>query len=83
MVNVMDRRKLEILCIQVTKWKGDLAKVLTRGYKFLHVGRDGRSNVIGIIVTEEGDQYRRYVNEEMATDDTHKSAGVYETNRNG
>ena len=52
----MDRRKLEVLCKQETKWKGDLARILAGGCKMLHVGRDGRSNVVGIIVTEDGNQ---------------------------
>ena len=58
MVNVSDRRTLVMLCTQETKWKGDLAKVLARGYKMLHVGRGAKCNVMGIIVTQEGDQYR-------------------------
>ena len=40
-----------MLCIQETKWKGDRAMRLVGGYKLLHVGGDGRSNGMGIIVS--------------------------------
>ena len=33
--NMMDRRKLEALCIQETKWKGDRARKLAGSYKML------------------------------------------------
>ena len=49
----MERKQLEVLCIQETKWKGDRASTMMRGYKLLHAGGDGRSNGVGIIVTEE------------------------------
>ena len=38
--NMMDRRKLEVLCVQETKWKGDRARALAGGYKMLHTGGD-------------------------------------------
>ena len=41
------------MCIQETKWKGDRAKTMMGGYKLLHAGGDGRSNGVGIIVSEE------------------------------
>ena len=40
MTNMKDRRKLEVLCAQETKWKGDRASALARGYKMLHTGGD-------------------------------------------
>ena len=52
-VEMMERRSLEVLCIQETKWKGDRARTMMRGYKLLHAGGDGRSNGVGIIVSEE------------------------------
>ena len=45
----MDRRKLEVPCIQETKWKGDRARALVGGYRMLHAGGDG----VDIIVSEE------------------------------
>ena len=51
-VEVVERRQLEVLCIHETKWKGDRARTMMGGYKLLHAG-DGRSNGVGIIVSEE------------------------------
>ncbi|KAI0218475.1 hypothetical protein LSAT2_029827 [Lamellibrachia satsuma] len=53
MAEMMERRRLEVLCIQETKWKGDRARTMMGGYKLLHAGGDGRSNGVGIIVSEE------------------------------
>ena len=53
-VDMMKRRKMEVLCVQETKWKGDRAWKMAEGYKMLHAGGDGRSNGrsngVGIIV---------------------------------
>lgn len=35
------------------KWKGDRARMLMDGLKLLHAGGDGKSNRVGIIVSEE------------------------------
>ena len=40
---MMQRKRLEVLCVQAIKWKGDRARRLVGGYKLLHAGRDGRS----------------------------------------
>ena len=48
-----ERRKLEVLCIQETKWKGDRARTMMGGFKLLHAGGDGRSNGVGIFLSEE------------------------------
>ena len=50
---MMKRRKMEVLCVQETKWRGDRARKMAEGYKMLHTGVDGRSNGVGIIVNEE------------------------------
>ena len=52
-VEMMKRRKMEVLCVQETKWRGDRARKMAEGYKMLHAGGDGRSNGIGIIVNDE------------------------------
>ena len=39
--------------LQGTKWKGDRARRLVGGCKLLHTGGDGKSNGVGIIVSEE------------------------------
>ena len=52
-VEMMKRRKMEVLCVQEKKWKGDRARKMAEGYKMLHAGGDGRSNGVGIIVNVE------------------------------
>ena len=32
-VDMMERRKIDILCVQETKWKGSKARSMGRGYK--------------------------------------------------
>ncbi|XP_026679449.1 uncharacterized protein LOC103509265 [Diaphorina citri] len=50
----MERRKIQILCVQETRWKGDKAKVLAEGYKLFYSGADHRGrNGVGIIVDKE------------------------------
>ena len=51
--NVMERKKLEVLCIQETTWKGDTARILAGECKMLHARGDGKSYGVGIIVSEE------------------------------
>ena len=54
-VEIMNRRKMkmEVLCVQETKWKGDRVRKMAEGYKMLHAGGEGRSNGVGIIVNVE------------------------------
>ena len=52
-VEMMTMRKMEVLCVQETKWKGDRARKMAEGYKMLHAVGDGRSNGVGIIVNVE------------------------------
>ena len=48
----MQRRSLEVVCVQETRWAGDMVRRLV-GYKLLHMGGDGRSNSMEIIGLEE------------------------------
>ena len=53
-VEMMQRRRLEVLCVQETKkWKGDRARQMAGGYKMMHAGGGGRSNIVGVIESEE------------------------------
>ena len=52
-VEMMGKRRLEVLCIHENKWKGDRTRTMMGGYKLLHAGGDGRSNGVGIIVPEK------------------------------
>ena len=51
-VDVMERRKIKVMCVQETKWKGESAKMLGNGYKLYYCGVNRRRNGVGIIVEE-------------------------------
>ena len=51
-VEMMERRRLEVLCVQETK-RGDRARMMVGGRKLLHAGGDGRSSGVGIVISEE------------------------------
>ena len=53
MVELMERRRLEVLCVQETKWRGDRARVMVGGRKLLHARGGGRSSGVGIVISEE------------------------------
>ena len=49
-MDVMERRKVNIMCVQETKWKGSEAKELVNGFKLFDIGEDRRRNGVGIIM---------------------------------
>ena len=50
-VDVMERRKVDFLCVQETRWKGNSAREIGNGYKLYYSGsREGR-NGVGVIVS--------------------------------
>ena len=51
--HMMERRNVDILCLQETKWKGSKARNIGRGCKLFYNGADERKNGIGIMVREE------------------------------
>ena len=58
-VEMMVTRILEVLCVQETKWRGDRARMMVGGCKLLHAGGDGRSSVVGIVISEDISTVRR------------------------
>ena len=48
-----ERRNVDILCLQETKWKGSKARNIGGGCKIFYNGADGRKNAIGIVLREE------------------------------
>ena len=52
-LEIMKIRKIEVLCVQDTKWRGDRAWEMAEGYKMLHGGGDVSSNGVGTIVNVE------------------------------
>ncbi len=53
-VEMMERRRLELLCVQDTNWRGDRAMMMMiGGRRRLHAGGGGRSSGVGIVISEE------------------------------
>ncbi|XP_042888568.1 craniofacial development protein 2-like [Penaeus japonicus] len=46
----MERRKLDVLCLQETKWKGSKARDHGAGYKLYYHGENGARNGVGVVV---------------------------------
>ena len=53
LADMMERRNVDILCLQETKWKGNKARNIGGGCKIFYNGADGRKNGIGIVLREE------------------------------
>ena len=53
LAHLMERRNVDILCLQETKWKGSKARNIGGRCKLFYNGADGRRNGIGIVVREE------------------------------
>ena len=53
LADMMERRNVDILCLQETKWKGSKARNIGGGCKLFYNGADRRKNGIGIVVREE------------------------------
>ena len=49
LADLMERRNVDILCLQETKWKGSKAGNIGGGCKLFYNGADGRKNGIGIV----------------------------------
>ena len=52
-VDVLKKRRVEIACVQETKWKGEKAKELIEGFKVIYVGESSKRNGVGIILKSE------------------------------
>ena len=53
LADMMERRNVDILCLQERKWKGSKARKIGGGCKLFYHGANGRKNGIGIVVREE------------------------------
>ncbi|XP_050497452.1 craniofacial development protein 2-like [Diabrotica virgifera virgifera] len=53
LVDALKRRRVQIACIQETRWKGQRAKELGDGYKLWYVGSSNTRNGVGIIADSE------------------------------
>ncbi|KAE8288310.1 hypothetical protein D5F01_LYC12175 [Larimichthys crocea] len=52
LVDMMQRRKVDILCVQETRWKGSKARSLGAGFKLFYRGVDRKRNGVGVILEE-------------------------------
>ena len=53
LADMMERRNVDILCLQETKWKRSKARNIGGGCKIFYNEADGRKNGIGIVLREE------------------------------
>ena len=51
--DLMERRGLDILCVQETRWKGERARCIGGGYKMWYCGSGNKKNGVGIILKKE------------------------------
>ncbi|KAK3545442.1 hypothetical protein QTP70_007642 [Hemibagrus guttatus] len=49
----MERRKMDILCVQETRWKGSKARSIGAGFKLFYYGVDSKRNGVGVVLKEE------------------------------
>ena len=53
LADMMERRNVDILCLQETRWKGSKARNIGGECKIFYNGADRRKNGIGIVLREE------------------------------
>ena len=51
LADMMLRRKVDVLCVQETRWTGSKARDIGSGFKLYYHGGDGRENGVGIILS--------------------------------
>ncbi|KAK3561686.1 hypothetical protein QTP86_012553 [Hemibagrus guttatus] len=51
--NMRERRKVDILCVQETRWKGSKARSIGAGFKLFYYGVDSKRNGLGVVLKEE------------------------------
>ncbi|KAK3527989.1 hypothetical protein QTP86_013101 [Hemibagrus guttatus] len=53
LADMMERRKVDILCLQETRWKGSKALSIGAGFKLFYYGVDSKRNGVGVVLKEE------------------------------
>ncbi|KAK3543556.1 hypothetical protein QTP70_023887, partial [Hemibagrus guttatus] len=53
LADMMERRKVDILCVQETRWKGSKACSIGAGCKLFYYGVDSKRNGVGVVLKEE------------------------------
>ncbi|KAK3515214.1 hypothetical protein QTP70_010616 [Hemibagrus guttatus] len=53
LADMMERRKVDILCVQETRWMGSKARSIGGGFKLFYYGVDSKRNGVGVVLKEE------------------------------
>ena len=53
LADMMEWRKVDMLCVQETRWKGSRARNIGGGFKLFYHGVDGKRSGVGVILKEE------------------------------
>ncbi|KAK3531248.1 hypothetical protein QTP70_015219, partial [Hemibagrus guttatus] len=53
LADMMEGRKVDILCVQETRWKGSKARSIGAGFKLFYYGVDSKRNGVGVVLKEE------------------------------
>ncbi|KAK3519256.1 hypothetical protein QTP70_023102 [Hemibagrus guttatus] len=53
LADMMERRKVDILCVQETRWKGSKARSIGAGFKLFYYGVDSKRNWVGVVLKQE------------------------------
>ncbi|KAK3507716.1 hypothetical protein QTP70_034822 [Hemibagrus guttatus] len=53
LADMLERRKVDILCVQETRWKGSKARSIGAGFKLFYYGVDSKRNGVGVVLKEE------------------------------
>ncbi|KAK3566535.1 hypothetical protein QTP86_034040, partial [Hemibagrus guttatus] len=53
LADMMERRKVDILCVQESRWKGSKARSIGAGFKLFYYGVDSKRNGVGVVLKEE------------------------------
>ncbi|KAK3516263.1 hypothetical protein QTP70_007246 [Hemibagrus guttatus] len=53
LADMMERRKVDILCVQETRWKGSKARSIGAGFQLFYYGVDSKRNGVGVVLKEE------------------------------
>ncbi|KAK3548201.1 hypothetical protein QTP70_005167 [Hemibagrus guttatus] len=53
LADMMERRKVDILCVQETRWKSSKARSIGTGFKLFYYGVDSKRNGVGVVLKEE------------------------------
>ena len=77
LADMMERRNVDILCLQETRWKGSKARNIGGGCKIFYNGADGRKNGIGIMLREELAESVSGSEEGVRQTDGHEAGGKW------